>query len=261
MNQVVYNERLLDFLLYSYFGCGSNELAQEGLRQCAYRAYLDLSRKVGFYYSTSELNTMRNKKSSEEDKAIAEEYKKAKVKLIEDICSRILKPTEDKDAAKVYNCTDETFDLWHKAKCKEIKDTMNGRKWKDSRSILKESDSFTYGLAQKWVNMTLKYLGLLGMLPEGLTPKSLHVPIDSFILEELKEESKIDGIEKDGDTYKYKTKPWSQLKKYDDYMEIQNAIRQIAGNTEPIEWESSAWIEIAKTRRDKKTEERSGNIR
>lgn len=46
---------------------------------------------------------MRNKKSSEEDKAIAEEYKKAKVELIEDICSRILKPTEDKDAAKVYN--------------------------------------------------------------------------------------------------------------------------------------------------------------
>ena len=48
MNQGVYNERLLDFLLYSYFGCGSEELAQEGLRQCAYRAYLDLSRKVGF---------------------------------------------------------------------------------------------------------------------------------------------------------------------------------------------------------------------
>mgnify|MGYP004603546253 CR=1 FL=1 len=101
MNQVVYNERLLDFLLYSYFGCDSEELAQEGLRQCAYRAYLDLSRKVGFYYSTSELNTMRNKKSSEEDKAIAEEYKKAKVELIENICSRILKPTEDKDGAKV----------------------------------------------------------------------------------------------------------------------------------------------------------------
>ena len=40
-------------------------------------------------------------------------------------------------------------------------------------------------------------------------------------------------------------------------MEIQNAIRQIAGNTntEPIEWESSAWIEIAKkeeTRKQKK---------
>ena len=81
MNQVVYNERLLDFLLYSYFGCGSEELAQEGLRQCAYRAYLDLSRKVGFYYSTSELNTMRNKNLQKKIKQLPRNIKKPRWSL------------------------------------------------------------------------------------------------------------------------------------------------------------------------------------
>ena len=81
MNQVVYNERLLDFLLYSYFGCGSEELAQEGLRQCAYRAYLDLSRKVGFYYSTSELNTMRNKNLQKNIKQLPRNIKKPRWSL------------------------------------------------------------------------------------------------------------------------------------------------------------------------------------
>ena len=81
MNQVVYNERLLDFLLYSYFGCGSEELAQEGLRQCAYGAYLDLSRKVGFYYSTSELNTMRNKNLQKKIKQLPRNIKKPRWSL------------------------------------------------------------------------------------------------------------------------------------------------------------------------------------
>ncbi len=136
--------------------------------------------------------------------------------------------------------------MWHKAKCEEIMGTMNTAVFQDDSLILK-SNSFTYGLAQKWVNMTLKYLWLLDRLPEGLTAKSLHVPIDSFILEKLQEEN-VDEIRKDGDTYKYKGKSWSQLDDYDVYLDIQTKIGQIAGKTFPIEWEGSAWMDIAKKR-------------
>lgn len=54
--------------------------------------------------------------------------------------------------------------------------TFNNR----DEQILKEN--FTIGQAQKWVNMTLKYLWLLDALPDNIDKKDLHVPIDSYII-------------------------------------------------------------------------------
>ena len=84
---------------------------------------------------------------------------------------------------------------------------------------------------------------------EDLTAKSLHVPIDSFILKKMQED--VDEIRKDGDTYKYKGKSWSQLDDYDVYLDIQAKIGQIAGKTFPIEWEGPAWMDVAKKRSSK----------
>ena len=245
MNQPANNKKLLDFLLYSYFGCESEDLAREGIQKCAYRAYLDLNRRIAFKYSSSELDKMQKDNTD-----LAKKYKEAKHNLVEKICSRILSsvPACRRSGQHLdeYQCIDEQFGLWHKAKCEEIMSTMNTAGFPDDSLILK-NNSFTYGLAQKWVNMTLKYLWLLDKLPEGLTEKSLHVPIDSFILEKLQEEN-VDEIKRDGDTYKYIGKSWSQLDDYDVYLDIQAKIGQIAGKTFPIEWEGSAWMDIAKKR-------------
>ena len=235
MNQLADNKKLMDFLLYSYFGCESEDLAREGIQKCAYRAYLDLNRRIAFKYSSSELDKMQKDNTD-----LAKKYKEAKKALIESVCDIILCSVDK------YECVDGQFGLWHKAKCEEIMGTMNTAVFQDDSLILK-SNSFTYGLAQKWVNMTLKYLWLLDKLPEGLTEKLLHVPIDSFILEKLQEEN-VDEIKKDGDTYKYIGKSWSQLDDYDVYLDIQTKIGQIAGKTFPIEWEGSAWMDIAKKR-------------
>lgn len=242
MNQLADNKKLMDFLLYSYFGCESEDLAREGIQKCAYRAYLDLNRRIEYLYSSNALDNMQSRKASEEDKNIAIKYKEAKKALIESVCDIIL------CSADKYECVDGQFGLWHKAKCEEIMDTMNTAVFQDDSLILK-SNSFTYGLAQKWVNMTLKYLWLLDMLPEDLTAKSLHVPIDSFILKKMQED--VDEIRKDGDTYKYKGKSWSQLDDYDVYLDIQAKIGQIAGKTFPIEWEGPAWMDVAKKRSSK----------
>ena len=212
MRLPVCNEKLLDFLLYSYFECERKELEQRGKEKCAYRAYLDLNRRIEYLYSSNALDNMQSRKASEEDKNIAIKYKEAKKALIESVCDIILCSVDK------YECVDGQFGLWHKAKCEEIMGTMNTAIFQDDSLILK-SNSFTYGLAQKWVNMTLKYLWLLDRLPEGLTAKSLHVPIDSFILKKMKED--VDEIRKDGDTYKYKGKSWSQLDDYDVYLDIQ----------------------------------------
>ena len=237
MKQPANNKKLLDFLLYSYFGCKSEDLAREGIQKCAYRAYLDLNRRIAFKYSSSELDKMQKDNTD-----LAKKYKEAKKALIESVCDIILCSVDK------YECVDGQFGLWHKAKCEEIMGTMNTAIFQDDSLILK-SNSFTYGLAQKWVNMTLKYLWLLDRLPEGLTAKSLHVPIDSFILKKMQED--VDEIRKDGDTYKYKGKSWSQLDDYDVYLDIQTKIGQIAGKTFPIEWEGPAWMDAAKTRSSK----------
>ena len=43
MNQLADNKKLMDFLLYSYFGFSSGDLDQTKKVKCSYRAYLDLS--------------------------------------------------------------------------------------------------------------------------------------------------------------------------------------------------------------------------
>ena len=85
MNQPANNKKLLDFLLYSYFGCESEDLAREGIQKCAYRAYLDLNRRIAFKYSSSELDKMQKDNTD-----LAKKYKEAKHNLVEKICSRIL---------------------------------------------------------------------------------------------------------------------------------------------------------------------------
>ena len=51
MNQLADNKKLMDFLLYSYFGFSSGDLDQTKKVKCSYRAYLDLARTVKYTYS------------------------------------------------------------------------------------------------------------------------------------------------------------------------------------------------------------------
>ena len=96
---------------------------------------------------------MKSKKSNEEDKA--NNFIESKNNLIKNICKNILSPIETKEREISFKNSD--FDDWHKAKCEEIKEKMNGNYETVNNSdekILEES--FTIGQAQKWVNMTLK---------------------------------------------------------------------------------------------------------
>lgn len=182
---------------------------------------------------------MKKKSASEKDKEIAKKYEDKKANLINEICKNILSFIEETE------CKDENFQEWHKNKCNWVKKTMNDSK------ILMTSESFTYGQAQKWVNMTLKYLWLLDMLPNDFE-KSLHVPLDSLILEKLKYKG-VEEITGSVDTFKYKQHTWSDIDEPQDYKDLQKEIKKIAEEEEktPIAWECSAWIEIAQKRKEK----------
>lgn len=253
----VNNNKAFDFLLYSYFGIKESDLSGEDEQNipyiCAKRAYLDLARTVKYRYSSSELEKMKSKKSSEEDRDEANNFIESKNNLIKNICENILYPVKTEKGEISFENSD--FDDWHKAKCEEIKEKMNGNYETVNNSDEKVlEESFTIGQAQKWVNMTLKYLWLLDALPTGVKPEYLHVPIDSYIIEiAYDNKNKFDnalGLEKKPE------KSWSKLSKYKKYFEIQEAIREAiktntTNETIPIKWESLAWIEVAEKQANK----------
>lgn len=105
---------------------------------------------------------------------------------------------------------------------------------------------FTYGNAQKWLNMALKYLWLLGALPNDIKEERLHAPIDSYILQKLWN-LKAEGVTCLADTFYYKGNSWSKISDYNDYFDLQKVIRDMAeqGGKTVIEQENEAWIEMA----------------
>lgn len=252
----VKNNKAFDFLLYSYFGIKESDLNDQSKKDipyiCAKRAYLDLARTVKYSYSSSELEEMKSKKSSEEDKDKANNFIESKNNLIKNICKNILSPIETKEGEISFK--NSNFDDWHKAKCREIINFMNNSIDKSNTKILKK-ENFTIGQAQKWVNMTLKYLWLLNALPTGVKPEYLHVPIDSYIIE-IAYDNKNKFENALGLLVEKPKKSWSELSKYKKYFEIQEAIREAiktntTNETIPIKWESLAWIEVAEKQANK----------
>ncbi|MCM1227469.1 MAG: hypothetical protein NC320_08620, partial [Clostridium sp.] len=119
-----------------------------------------------------------------------------------------------------------------------------------------EISEFTYGQAQKWLNMMLKYV----LLIEGdfVLKSYLHIPVDSYIMQtvgsdnpKLKHCLKLECVpKKDGAVGKYSessSKPWSKWN-YDEYTAFHNTVRTAVSESNcssPIEWENEAWIEVA----------------
>ena len=155
---------------------------------------------------------------------------------------------------------DYKFDEWHKETCDEL------------IKIYKENDLkelFTYGNAQKWVNMSLKYIYLLGGISGDYAQhfkekiskireyeSKLHIPIDSYIIDALWELKDIplpfkDGVEKDREK-EYKTpsdyiEGWSNWS-FEEYYNVINKLREALGDN-TIKWESEVWIKQAKERK------------
>lgn len=227
-------ENTMNFLLYSYFGIEDFGIiksdAEKAKVACARRAYLDLARTVKFTKTTSDIEKL--------PKNEAKKYNESKNALKIDVYTYIVKEIDE--------CTEGNFEQKHKGMCESIVKKMNGS------NLLK--DAFTCGQAQKWLNMTLKYYWLLGILPEKIKAEDLHVPIDSYIIEAVESSEDIikHGLNMESGL---KSDSWSSIKKYDEeYRKLQSGIKTKIKETSdfiPIEWENIAWLEVAKYRANK----------
>ena len=218
---------VLEFLKYAYFNITKGDSMNDILRKCANKAYMDLCRTIRF---------------KTEDGNIKAEYKTK-------ICDMLVNNYDAlTDAVKSSVDKQTVFDKEHNRICEEIIKTYS------------EISEFTYGQAQKWLNMMLKYVLLI---EENSALKSyLHIPVDSYIMQSVGSDNpklkyclKLECIPQKNctvDKYSESTsKPWSKWD-YEEYIAFQNSIRTAIAESDynsPIEWENEAWIEVAEYRK------------
>ena len=217
---------VLEFLKYAYFNITKGDGMNDILIKCANKAYMDLCRTIRF---------------KTEDGNIKAEYK---TKICDMLVMEYDLLCDVVSVCSSENEKQEIFDREHNRICEEIIETYS------------EISDFTYGQAQKWLNMMLKYVLLIE--GDSVLKSYLHIPVDSYIMQavgsdnpKLKYCLKLECVpKKDGTVGKYSessSKPWSKWS-YEEYIAFQNCIRKAifeSGYSSPIEWENGAWIEVA----------------
>lgn len=241
----------VSFLLFSYFkiSLDDNEENMEFIINNAIEiAYADAVRQGAF-------NTLFSKS----DETIKKEIKSAKEMAQGEIYKFI------KDKVMV----GELEKGWHEEICNCIFNIFKTKDLQSSKIKSPRITAFTYGNAQKWINMTLKNLYIIGLiLSEEFecnkldnlvkNAKEYHIPVDNYILQKAYENcGKIVQITKN-ETYKIKCDDgemysWSQIPNYDTYMEIEEELQELARKDDNfktyLDWENEGWIEIARKRR------------
>lgn len=228
-------QALMDFLIYSYFKIVPKEIYSDGnetdypdycIKKAIMKAYEDATNEGA--YNTLFKKTIGAEKL-DELKAASEAARKASAKFL---LSQI----------QMLSSFASDYDEWHHNTCKGLRDKYS------EICLEKDAPFFTYGNAQKWVNMSMKYIWMLGLLPTEVPETDLHVPIDSYILQKLKENN-VPEVTGTGETFYYKGRAWSAMTDYEkEYLELQKEIRRIA-SPNPIQWENNAWIRAAERRK------------
>lgn len=114
----------------------------------------------------------------------------------------------------------DKYNEWHDKLCEQI-----------------IANKYTYGQAQKWVNMAMKYLIVLGDADVIAKEKLLHIPLDSIIIDIALKNKLLTQKTLDDNHFT----SWSGITDKKQYDAIQNEIRDNLKNQTPIIWEFQAW--------------------
>lgn len=236
-------EIAINFLLYSYFKITLDSTPDFIIKKSINRAYSDATNQKAFNaLHKSEFNSNKLKSDG--------------AGIIEEGIEEIIKQHSD-------------FDMVHDKMCKELVKIYSGVKDEDTKE-----HAFSYGNAQKWVNMTMKYLYVIGNVflnakpdhdfvkyAEKINAIKIHIPVDSYILKAFWEDEDLDknvlpdgkSEKKDGAYSSDKMKAWSKW----DSKEYRNFWKHLSGKKAcPIEWEAPEWIRISQKRNKENPENR-----
>lgn len=182
-----------DFLLYAYFGYG-----RDHLWLCIDRAYRDFNRTM------SGFKTLDRKQ---------EAHKQARMCVRQQLT----------DLSRLEVTTAAQFDNWHRQACEALAAVYQANGYAP----------FYVGQAQKWFNMSLKYIFTMGTqrIP-GFDQlyACCHVPFDNILIRQLEK-------------YDFPAQPtrWSRIKDYDLYLSYQQWIRN-QFQSPPLDVEFLLWM-------------------
>lgn len=166
---------VIDFLCFYLLGVtqedigGSNKILDcDLLYKCANRAYLDLNRTLKF-----------KKVPEENDRELQKQKSSFRKDISEIIVNRI---------TNLLNGEPGDYDKWHEETCNIVID--KAKEYEQNNWLQKNGDEngakgLYYGQAQKWVNMTIKYMWVTERWKDKLDKlmKDLHIPVDRYILQ------------------------------------------------------------------------------
>lgn len=234
-------EEMYNLLFTSVFGCSPEKMEdyfregndEEAGLVCIKRAYRDFNRTLRI-----------NKDVSEKTK---DNFLKAIEKKLYAECKKLMTVDSKKK-----------FDEQHKITCTDLITACNA----DDTVFIKQKNGviMSYGQAQKWVNMSMKYMFLTGMWKDIANPgleKYMHIPVDSIILKASTNANnnglkaaisvydkhpygKTEGIPR---PYKEgRSQSWSRwdIEDYENFtMQLEKVLPD---NMTPLEWENDAWV-------------------
>lgn len=247
------SEEAKAFLVCAYFGSSYYTYQSNKVVYCAQRAYLDLSRTLDYTYSSTKLEKNKN-----------DAHYQAYMKLKDDFKQQVYDMLAEEIKSDMFFADQDDFNKWHERLCENNIQKIANSACLDGNTYLfkgaKDGKAMTYGQAQKWLNMTLKYLWILGFWTDNNIKNVLHVPVDSYIMEatsKLKTEVKIPyaKIEGAGRYKESKSKKWSAWENV-EYFEFQRTLRTSLGKQVPIVWENSAWIRVSEERTQREAEKK-----
>lgn len=186
-----------DYLLRLYFGDNNDLLAA-----CINRAYLDFNRTIHGI-----------------DKIITKD------RLYLETSDYIKESFSDIREGYVCIAQQEKFDVWHRSICSELSSYYNKHGY----------STFSVGQAQKWINMTFKYIFTMG---EDRIPgyrdlyEFCHIPLDNIILKKLTMQHAFPAL----------ACAWSRLNDYVEYLAYQKRIRQKFSEV-PLDIEFKLWMD------------------
>lgn len=193
-----------EFLKFLYAVCFGNY--DDPYEAASSRAYRDFCRTIRFSDNT--------------DDSIRKGLRKETTESIKGFIQEVHKLEENGSLSQ------DEFDKKHRALSDKIIE------------IYRNESELTYGQAQKWINMTIKYLYVLDDDKIKSIVQYCHVPLDKYILKYAMETL---GI-------KQEKEPWSKWDDYDKYLEYQKSLRETIKGEYPLRWELTAWMTA--TRKD-----------
>lgn len=137
---------------------------------------------------------------------------------------------EEKIPDLIFVKGEKEFTQWHHSICNRIVEMY-----------MSEGVEFYIGQAQKWVNMTLKYLYVLE--PDVVEPfyHLLHIPLDNYIMDIAKKQYGVPAL----------SCAWSRITEYDEYLNYERKLMEVIDEV-PLDWEFSKWVESARQQKSLK---------